>query len=211
MVIRRFRAFSFDRVLTYGGICGLSTWAFAQAVAFNKGHLPTGAWVAGLAALVCFWGISVKLFWLRWRFERAISFYTAQGVAVVLGSAEAKSRWRSEHRYALSAEIGKAMDFWISRYPLDEGRIRRYFNGATLRFEDDLIVYHGQGPEAGKRKLAYGLTVGTDMGVRWAPDDTLDTVLSLVRHEAGHVALNAVGITDEAKAHETFVATKYGA
>ena len=193
MTIRRFRPFSWDRVVIYGGSALACAGLCARAVAYNRADLSLGQWIAMLAATAGFVAGAAMMFASRVWYAREITFYTAQGVRVVMKHAAA---WATDdRRRAIERTIADAMAFWISQYPHRASAIVDFFNGATLTFTQDLLVYHARGPDGQRvKRLANGLTSYNWMGVRWDLEANFSHALSLVKHEASHVALNAVGV-----------------
>lgn len=147
--------------------------------------------------------ISVQL-WRRRQADRAaVVATTSQGVQLRPGPF--RSLWRPEMTTDIEQALDLAIRFWCQRYPLKAGAIRRAFRGARIEMRGTRIPQ----PETGY--LAHGLTDGRIMTIAWLPEDTWITVLSLVRHEAGHVALEAAGIYGEAEHHLTMAREAYGA
>lgn len=210
MTIRRFTAFTLDRVVIYGGISLGTTAACLKAMTYNGWHIPVGAWVAMLAALVGFWGISARLFQLRWRFARSILYYTKHGIAVVPDAGHLDIT--TTERQAIDAVIDGAVSFWGDSWkPGSKGKILDYLNGGAAVFQEDKLVWHGQGDYAGLEKVAMGLTWGNWMGMMWRSEEPVERMLPLLRHEVSHVCLNALGVEqDDATQHATMRAAGFG-
>lgn len=192
-----------NRILVYGGISVLFAGAFVVSVVARA---PGGAILAtGLAAGATF-GISLRLFLLYRQLRNRESFRTSYGVRVFMATrADADS---PEFRARLARTIEAAVQFWLKRHPTKAADILDAVDGGSVTFSNRVLYAAGPGFEVN----AHGLTYGDRCVVAWPPDQDLDTVLNLVRHEIGHMCLGvATGNWDTDRSHQVFEAVEYGA
>jgi hypothetical protein len=133
-----------------------------------------------LAATLAVGGLLLVL-WQRERKRRLaeVTFHTRQGTAVLLGF---ESRFVDPD--AVTQTIENVITFWSRRLPENSFRIRKAFAGATLRFMPKPIQVGTQDNR--------GWTSGSGMLIWWEPHRDNAHLHSLIRHEAAHVALNAI-------------------
>lgn len=159
--------------------------------------------VTGVATLGALGYIAVEMVRRRQADQAAVEAVTSQGVEIRPGTLHP---WPPEHTKLIDETLESAIRFWAQLYPLRAARIRDRFKGARLVFGTTRI------PQPGTGYLAKGLTEGKVMRIAWLPEFTLVTVLSLVRHEAGHVAIRAAGVRGgEAEHHAIMVEEGYSA
>lgn len=179
----------------------------AVIVAFVLAGAPwpaiLGAVLAEVATVIACWRFQQ----VHYEREAQIAFYTAQGVAVLPGLLR---DWLGQQRTQLEKNIEQSIVWWCNRLATtgvaSPDRIRDYVNGC------DLTVKVQAGPVIVPRtnELSRGFTDGKHMTV-WYPDveDTTSVAaylkgfenqtvsqvfFSVIRHEAGHWPLNAVGV-----------------
>lgn len=198
----KYRVFEVDDVALFG------SFAVAGVAAIAFTYHRVGWEVPTLVAVFCgvtFIALAALHFFERWRHKRSISFYTPQGVEVYID--KVRDRWRPEHRPAMEEEIERAAQFWEARDASKSQAIRRRLSEATLKLSDVVLW-----DESGK-KMARGLTVeGRHMTIWWGSQDPFAIVLSLVRHEVGHVCLDAMGLGGDGPTdHAVMVESDYRA
>lgn len=195
---RKFRVFTWDRVLIYGGLSLLTVALVAKALHYGLTHdgIRLEAGIAMGLAVVGIVGLSSYLFAIRYSFKRAISFYTFQGVGVIFWDRPPHpqpERAMVDLQRVLEDEIAR-WSGWKSA-PGAEQKIRAYMAEGFLTFRGKPISWNGI------ENFALGLQSGNNMEVTWRADDSWPAALSIVRHEAGHVCLTALGVEGEEAQH----------
>lgn len=199
--MKRFRTFVLSDVIVWGLVNLIALAPIVWAIAYNwRRGLPVGAWVSLVATALAFVGITVYRFFRRWQWVTGIRWYTSHGTAVSFGG-DAKwflecieragpSEGRLGNRLTLQQTIERAIDDVIAQWPGARGA----FNGAFL-----IIL-----PEVWAQGVRYmGFAFGTTMAVAWdkTRNPGCDGLYRIIAHEAGHVALTALGVpaTNEAQ------------
>jgi hypothetical protein len=172
--------------MLYIGILVVAVLAFLTALAAGA-PLP-GLAVALVVALAS--GYIAYRYW-QWR-KRFRSgpprWVTSHGVRVWPGDAEA---WLASRKDELEHAITQAMSWYCSKYSAEA--VRRGVARATLQ------VVAQDGPlEIPKWNIkARGLTDAFEMTVLWELKTGGADFFDVLRHEIGHVCLNAIGMASE--------------
>ncbi len=173
--MRRYRVFELDSAVIYLG----PVVALLAATLFVPGAaLP----ILGVAVVWAF--IASRYFWPRWKTKQAISFYTRGGFAVITNAAPVDQS-------LFDVQVGQALVWWEAPGNIGEGGF------INVEVTDDGITAHGRAGMAGVRapgtEKARGLTEGNYIRVVWEPSNQGRDFRALLRHEVGHVCLNARG------------------
>lgn len=189
----KFRAFDWQHVLLYTGIPVTAIALCARGIAYANPGWP----VLTLMLVVSgtFAGIGAWMMRLRWLWQKSITFYAAD-MAVRMQ----QSHVSADGNVQISKAISDSRSWWTDfrRVTSDDGlKIYRAFAATTLSFVDDLIA------EPMTNRLVRGLTDYDKVAIVWRDSDSLEDVLSLIRHELGHVALNAIGFNPDEEAQHT--------
>jgi hypothetical protein len=185
-------------LLPYYAITLLVLVLTGLAIGYNyKSHLPWFAWVILGVCAAGFASLSFVATYGRWRYKKSILFYTSQGVAVMTDST---LRDKGPIIEALKLQqdnvdkaIGEVISFW-SLYFNDLVTVKEFFNGASLIFTAKTIDFTGYYHGFFFRSAA-GLTQDKTMLVLYRAN--LDYFLDLIKHEASHVCLNALGVKSD--------------
>lgn len=157
---------------------------------------------AALATVFACW----RFLQVHYRYAAKIAWYTRQGVAIIPGEVR---DWLASYKTELEEHIDRPIRWWCNRLAstgvAHPDRIRDYVNGSELT----VVVQEGPlvHPRTGEKARAF--TDGKHVQI-WYPSasdaaakaylkgyDTRtikDLFFALVRHEFGHLPLNAVGV-----------------
>jgi hypothetical protein len=219
---------SWPWALVNGVAFGLSGAALWRAYVTTGAEVPAPALVSMGLSLAAFAGITTYRYVCRWRWIKSIAFYTRQGVAVRLQGPLARARAESfgpRFRLELDDAIGAAVGFWwcwlARRYAASDkvpAAVDRAIDRAVLTVVDEPFeLLSSSGPVEGAAGMRFlGLHHAGHIVVAWDGDrvKTLDDLGALVRHEMGHLVLEAAGIGPGPLGeshHKIFAEEKYGA
>lgn len=199
MVIRKYQPIGLARLLIYGGIFGL--FVFGVLAAFIVHDTPLPAKVIACVAAAAAGMIIDRLFATRLDYEKLIAWYTVQGAMVLPGAAK---DWLAQRKSKLDDSIQSSLDWWSKKSGRDLSDV---FNGFALQVD----VQDAALKDARTGITARGLTYG-DKTELWYPESPVgeaaylqgyagreveDLFFAIVRHEAGHRCLDALGIPVE--------------
>lgn len=208
MVIRKFKVFTLDDLLIYGFGCSFfSVAVFARAVQYNWNALPLAKTAITALVSFCMCAISAYLFYLRWTYKKSIYGYTKQGVAVIFNRSVDVLGFN-----AIEEQVENAIKFFSTKWSPDgtlmlasEDKLRDWVNGAAYTLGQDVLIWHATGTNLTIKAL--GLTFGKNAGSRWLTTETIEEVTPLIRHELGHVMINAYRSDLEAAAQHKLMAS----
>lgn len=201
--IKKFKIFTWDRLLIYGGICALFLVLFGAAVNHNyiqTDHgIPVPGWIAlvtaTLGALTC----SGMVFKSRWDFSKQITGYSDSGVVIMASNLPATSYAQVEAW--TEAVIKDDVAFFSNTFPNPTdvaAKMVDAFNGEYLTFSLKPIPMDAKTSAANGTlaQFAVGMTTDGTVCVWWdvANEDFVTKVVPRLRHEFGHVCLNAAGV-----------------
>jgi hypothetical protein len=181
----------------YIGILVAAVLAFLAALA-------AGAPLPGLAAALV---VALASGYIAWRYRQfrktfskpPVRWVTSHGVKIMPGKAEA---WLVSRKDELEHAITQAMSWYCSKHSAEA--VRRGVARATLQ------VVAQDGPlEVPRWNIkARRLTDGLEMTVLWELKTGGADFFDVLRHEIGHVCLNAIGMASELH-HEDMYRTGY--
>lgn len=201
MTIRAYQTWAWDDWLIWGGGF-LFTFAGTIALQFSPSY-SSWAKVPAFAAPAAWLVAALALYRSRRAFADSIAWTTTQGVWVVPGAAGA---WPGISASTLEVAIREVADFWwkwdrarasIGRWPV----IENYLNGTALIVR--VQAWPLEDPRHGIK--AKGLTYPRRVVVRMDPAALIEMggltaenaraeFWAVVRHEFGHVCLDALGV-----------------
>ena len=164
-----------------------------RAIQYNH-HVGFGGIFTLFASLFGFL-IATIVTWVRYNFKKSISFYTKQGVAVILGDRNNLKLSKTETNLtAIENAIQESVNFWNTKYTKSDTIIENYLNGAIINFVNNNISFDSVDNNGAATKFVLGITTGKAMTIAWPSDGDVNLVLNVIKHEIGHVILNALNV-----------------
>lgn len=198
MTIRRYQPVGLARLIIYGFINAL--FMLGVVAAFATGSPAPARAIAVVAALATAF-ITWRLLELRFAYEAQIAWYTVQGVAVLPGAAK---DWLGQRKSALESALSSSLEWWSKQSGHDLADV---FNGAELAvvvqdvaLKDPRYNITGRGLTAGGKMTFWFPETPSGMAEYLKNRDgyTVEALFfATVRHEAGHLCLDDLGIPVE--------------
>lgn len=199
MVVRKYVAVGWERLLIYGGILGM--FLAALIAVFVKSGVPWQFRLITCLSTAATFMIEERLLAVRLDYEKLIAWYTVQGAAVLPG---ALKDWLAQRKTKLEQSIQSSLDWWAKQSGRDLSEV---FNG----FVFDIVSSDAALKDAQTGETARGFTY-SDKTVLWYPESPVgvgeylkgyagreveELFFDIVKHEAGHRCLDALGIPVE--------------
>ncbi len=191
-----YRVIEWPGALVWGIVAAIGLASCAAGV---LGALPWYGRAAFIAAGASFAGVAFVRTWLRWRKKRDIDrTLSPWGIDV----------WGVDGREAvdLRALVADELEHWRTwavQRGRDSTRAVNCMNGGGITFVPK------PWPVRGVSQLREGSASGRHITVLWAADEPWSAVEGRIRHELGHVALEAIrGYESEQEDHDEFDALR---
>lgn len=203
MTINKQKLFKFYDLWPWALVLGIFTGPSIKAITYNNGHLPVGAWISIICALIAVWGISIFRFLLRKKWIDSIFLYTDHGIGV-FGT---KDNLPITFEADLDQATEEVTKFWngkqVNGNTISISDCLNAINGSTLGLSSTPIILESSGdiPPSYKSKLVRGYDLGSQMNLYLDLKDYKETI-KVFKHELGHLCLDTIGISDEDASHK---------
>lgn len=205
MDIKKFKVFTIDRFLIYGGVnlfgLGLIITALIRNYVVTSTGIPVPGLIAMTGMLACFVIPTVILFKMRQRFANTIKAYTQDGTGIVPDYI-VEPNLPTLVRDVEMAEL-EVVNFWAGKLNKGIFTFLDYLNGGMLGFTKnriDLLQHPPTGPmivDQGFKRWAVGKTSGNWSCVQYSGElSDWPRAVSCIKHETAHKCLTAAGIND---------------
>lgn len=213
-MIKLQKLFTFRDSWPWALVLSIITLPCIKAITYNNGHLPTGAWLSIIGAIVAAWSITAWRFILRARWIDSIKFYTERGIAVSGDTTKVPITFSVD----LDNAVDEVVTFWngkeVTPKVINRSDCYNALNGGTLTLSSTPIKLQSSGSIDGTApsftaKLVRGFAFGSEMAIYIDPT-SYDQTIRVFKHEVGHVCLDTIGVTDETYSHQVMNDNKFG-
>jgi len=167
-------------------LCALFTAAaLAAVVAVMATPQPIHVRVTTVAMALAMLGGFARHFATRRAFARELRPIGRTGVSLYFADESARVRWTFAHTALAEKAIAGALGWWAGRFPGMEDALVAAFRAQIVELYSTTISV-GSGE-------ASGTSQGNLVKIAWLGTWDFERVLSLFRHEFGHVAMRVVG------------------
>jgi hypothetical protein len=193
MTINKFKVFTWDRILLY--ILPPVLLAVALLMALVNGTTPLVGYILLTITIAAWSFMSFMLFDSRYDFAKQIATYTTDGTGLVPSYFTITDQQLAD----INAAQTEVVNFWCSKLLKSPSTFIDYMNGGMLTFTKnkiDMTQHAPTGPlaYAPVSKWAIGATQGNWSTVTYSGNEAdWETTLKAIKHEFGHVCLNAAG------------------